>query len=87
MAIKFEKIVPGMKLADVHSQRQGNTNMRRLGLWHVLVISVDKEKRTAVVSWNSNSPQTWYEHQLKKLYPPDKLPKAYLEQQKRAGLV
>ena len=80
MAIKFEKIQPGMVLADVHRER---SVMRPLGLWYVRIISVDAEKRTALVSWNSNPPKEWRESDLTRLYPPDKLPKAYRDQQER----
>lgn len=83
MAIKFEKIEPGMRLLDVHSEKMGNTTMRQLGLWHVMVVSVDKEKRSAVVSWNGNRPEVWYEHELKKLYAEGKEPKKYRDQQER----
>ncbi len=39
--MKFEKIKPGMVLLDIHSYRMGNTTMRQLGLWEVMVVSVD----------------------------------------------
>jgi len=81
MAIKFEKITPGMVLLDVHRQPLGNTTMHEWGLWKVNVISVDPEKRTAVVSWNSNAEQTWEAHRLERLYT--KPPKAYREQAER----
>lgn len=65
--MKFEKIKAGDRLYDVHSERAGNTTIRRQGVWDVRVISVNPEKRTAVVSWNGNPPQTYYERQLTKL--------------------
>lgn len=79
MAIKFEKIEPGMTLLDIHRERMGNTTLREWGLWKVQVIAVDREKRTAVVSWNHNPPQTWIARQLERLYT--KPTKAYLTQQ------
>lgn len=68
MAIQFSKIKPGMTLLDIHSERAGNTKMRRLGLWKVRIISVDAEAQTAIVSWNSNPPRKWSKGQLEKLY-------------------
>ena len=68
MAIKFEKIEAGMELLDIHTERAGNTTMRRLGVWHVRVLSVDREKRSAQVSWNGNRPETYYARQLERLY-------------------
>lgn len=83
MTIKFEKIEPGMVLLDIHREKMGNTTMSAWGLWKVKVISVDRAKRTAVVSWNSNPVQTWDARRLEKLYA--KPTKAYREQQERRG--
>lgn len=68
MAIKFEKIQPGMTLYDRHSHRMGNTTMKTIGEWPVRIISVDAEKRGAMASWNGN-PARWYsERDLRKLH-------------------
>jgi len=83
MAIKFDKIEPGMTLLDIHRDKMGNTTMSEWGLWKVKVISVDRETRTAVVSWNSNPAQTWERRRLERLYV--KPTKAYREQQERRG--
>ena len=83
MAVKFEKIEPGMTLLDIHREKMGNTTMSAWGLWKVQVISVDRAKRTAVVSWNSNPAQTWDARRLEHLYT--KPTKAYREQQPRRG--
>lgn len=79
MAIKFHKIKPGMVLFDIHSERAGNTNMRRLGLWKVQILSVDEKNETAVVSWNGNKERFYSKRQLEQLYT--KPTKAYLAQQ------
>lgn len=81
MAIKFEKIEPGMGLLDIHRERVGNTTIREWGLWKVKVISVDRPARTAVVSWNNNRHETWGVRRLQALYT--KPTKAYLAQQER----
>ena len=81
MAIKFEKIAPGMVLLDIHREKMGNTTMSELGLWKVRVISVDPAARTAVVSWNGNPAKTWIARELERLYT--KPTKAYLAQQER----
>lgn len=65
--MKFEKIKAGDILFDVHSERMGNTTMRCQGIWEVRVISIDSGTRTAMVRWNSNSPQRYYERQLTRL--------------------
>lgn len=81
MAVKFEKIEPGMTLLDIHREKMGNTTMSEWGIWKVRVISIDREQRTAVVSWNSNPAQTWTARELERLYT--KPTKAYLEQRAR----
>jgi hypothetical protein len=68
MAIKFEKIQPGMKLYDRRKQTMGNTALRSLREWTVKIISVDPARRSAVVSWNGNRHQTYGEASLRKLY-------------------
>lgn len=68
MAIKFEKIEPGMILYDRHREQAGNTTMRRLGEWTVQIISVDPVKRTAETRWNGNRVKTMTKRSLEKLY-------------------
>lgn len=62
VAIKFEKITPGMVLLDIHRQDG------RWGCWKVEILSVDLFERTARVSWNGNSPKIYSERSLKRLY-------------------
>ena len=81
MAIKFDKIEPGMELLDIHREKMGNTTMSEWGLWKVKILSVDQTTRTAVVSWNNNRAETWGERRLSRLY--SKPTKAYLAQQDR----
>jgi hypothetical protein len=83
MAIKFDKIVAGMMLLDIHSIRMGNTTMRELGCWRVHVLSVDSESQTAKVKWNGNRPEAWGKGRLEKLYREGKEPKRYRDQQAR----
>lgn len=81
MAIKFEKIRPGMILLDIHRHKMGNTTMSEWGCWNVLVVSVDPATRTAMVRWNHNGEQCWSRRMLEKLYV--KPTKAYLAQCER----
>lgn len=86
MAIKFEKIEPGMTLLDIHREKMGNTTMSEWGLWKVQVISVDRDKRTAVVSWNSNPAQTWDARRLERLCTkPTKAYRAQEEHRSKGG--
>lgn len=64
MAIKFEKIVAGMRLYDLHSERMGSTTMRSMGVWFVDVLEVDVAQRRALVSWNGNKPEWKSAHTL-----------------------
>lgn len=85
MAIKFEKIAPGMTLLDIHSYRMGNTAMRKLGLWRVEIVSVDSQTCSAMVRWNGNPPQRWTKRQLEKLY--SKPTRKYLAQQASRSVI
>lgn len=67
MSVKFESLVEGETLLDVHSERAGNTKCRRTGVWPVRVISVDREKRTAVCSWDGNRSQIYDASRFKTL--------------------
>lgn len=81
MAIKFEKITAGMVLLDVRREKMGNTTMSQWGEWPVRIISVDREKRTARVSWNHNPEETYYQRDLERLYV--KKPKGLRDQEAR----
>lgn len=81
MAIKFEKIQPGMELWDYQSRKQGNTTSRRIDRFRVLVLEVDEAGRRVRASWNSN-PAKWYsKRSAAKWYVNP--PKAYRVQQNR----
>lgn len=72
MAIKFEKIQAGMRLADVHTERMGNTLMRRTGVWEVEIVEVrTKPNRGAMARWNGNPAEWWPEYRLVRLYKLD----------------
>ena len=64
MAIKFEKIIPGMDLWDVR-KNTGFTN-NKWNTWPVHVLEVDTKARSVLASWNGNKPQTMYERQVTK---------------------
>lgn len=81
MAVKFDSIVVGEILFDVHKERMGNTTMSVWDKWDVEIISIDKVKRTAQVSWNGNSTEIYCERDLMRLYR--KEPKGYRDQQER----
>lgn len=65
--MKFEKLRPGATVYDVGRHKMGNTTVSTVAVWNVHVISVDDEKRTAVVSWNGNPPKTFGERQIRAL--------------------
>lgn len=74
--IKFSKVEQGMTLFDIHSERSGNSMLRRLGLWKVVILKVDESG--ALVSWNGNKPTRWDRRRIEKLYA--KPTKKYLAQ-------
>lgn len=61
----LSKLTPGQILYDVHSERMGNTTIRRQGVWKVRVIEVYEDH--AVVSWNGNPPRKYRERDIKPL--------------------
>jgi len=65
--MKFEKIQPGMVLYDVHSYRMGNTKLSTMGCWPVEVLTIDRERSTAMARWNGNRPQLYFRRDLEKL--------------------
>ena len=64
MAIKFEKIQPGMLLYDVRKNTGYGGN--KWNTWPVRIISVDAEKRCVTASWNSNPPERMSERRVTK---------------------
>lgn len=67
MAVSFDNIKAGDELWDCHMERMGNTTMRKMGAWSVLVVSIDHAKRRAVVRWNGNTPKEVDAHYFRKL--------------------
>lgn len=58
--MRFEKLRPGMTVYDVHRRKMGNTTMSTVGLWRVLIVSVDHEAKRLTASWNGNPARTFY---------------------------
>lgn len=52
--IKIESLKAGDVLYDVHSERSGNTTMRREGVWECFVRAVDPAGKWVEISWNGN---------------------------------
>lgn len=68
MAVKFDKVKPGMTLYDRRRRQMGNTSASSIDEFKVEIISVDAAKRTATVRWNGNRPQVYGESSFKSLY-------------------
>ena len=54
MAIKFEKIQPGMTLWDVKRTSGLDRFRSKYSCWPVYVKVVDSENRRVLISWNGN---------------------------------
>lgn len=65
--MKFERIKPGMTLYSVERGRMGNTTIKTTRIYHAQIVSIDAEKRCAMVSWNGNPAVRYHEGRLKKL--------------------
>ncbi len=65
--MKFDKLKEGMTLYSLTTQKLGNTNMRTKVVHLIHVVSIDREKRTAMCSWNGNRPQVYRERDIERL--------------------
>ena len=66
--VTFNKIFEGQILYDRHKQKTMIKGLSEWGEWQVEVKQIDKEKRIALCSWNTN-PARWYsERQIEKLH-------------------
>lgn len=70
--VAFSKIKAGDTLYDCHIYQAGVG--KRMGTWMVKVIEVNRDKQTAIVSWNSNRPEIWGFSRMQRLRrsPPKK---------------
>jgi len=64
MAIKFEKIQPGMTLWDVRKSSGLARFRSKWDIWSVYVKEVDPDKRQVLASWNSNPAEWMYERRV-----------------------
>jgi hypothetical protein len=62
----LSRIVEGQTLFTVTREKMGNTTITRNAVHAVRVISVDREARKVVASWNGNPARTFYEAQFSK---------------------
>ena len=65
--MKFDKLEEGMELYSLTTQKMGNTTLRTKAVHPVRVISIDREKRQAMCSWNGNPPRRYFERDIEKL--------------------
>ena len=65
--MKFDKLKEGMTLYSLSSRRMGNTTMRTMAVHTVRVVSIDREKRRAMCSWNHNPAQLYFERDIERL--------------------
>lgn len=64
--MKFEKLQSGMTVYEVGRMRMGNTTLMTTEVWSIFILSIDKEKRCVVASWNTNPPRTYNERTISK---------------------
>ena len=65
--IKWETVKAGDQLWDYHSERAGNTTMRRWGNWPATIVEIRHAESFAVVRWNGNPPTKWHRRQVERL--------------------
>lgn len=59
MTVSITALKPGDVVWDARKAQMGNTTMRRLSVWRVIIKSVDLERGTVEASWNGNPVQTF----------------------------
>ena len=56
----IEKFKPGMRVFALHRYRMGNTKLKTVAVYDVLVKEVDLIEQSVVASVNGNPPSTYY---------------------------
>jgi hypothetical protein len=71
--VKFECIKTGDILYDCHRRKCGNSTISELGVWKVVVQSVDFSNMHAMVSWNGNPAKVYEASHFRSLrrFPPE----------------
>jgi hypothetical protein len=67
MPNNFDKIKEGDVLYHLQRGQMGNTVIKTVTAYTVKIISIDREKGYAMVSWNGNSPERYYRGRIDKL--------------------
>ena len=65
--MKFDKLEEGMTLWSLSKHRMGNTTIKTMAVHKVKVISIDRDKRRAMCSWNGNPARLYFERDIEKL--------------------
>lgn len=63
----LKNLKAGQVLFDVRRVKCGNTTVSRGCLYEVRVISLSEDGKSAMVSWNGNSPRRYHERDIKRL--------------------
>lgn len=59
MTVSISALKPGDVVYDARMVRTGNSNIRRLSVWTVLIKEVDVEGSKVVAAWNGNQDLTF----------------------------
>jgi len=66
--LKYEKLEVGKTYYNVERRQMGNVKgLSSVCVFHVKIVSLNPERRSAMVSWNGNRETPWGERQLSKL--------------------
>lgn len=60
MPIAIAALKPGDRVFDAHRERMGNTMLKRMGVWPVLIKEVCIDSGYVVASWNGNPDRRYY---------------------------
>ena len=64
--MKIEHLKSGQTVYHVGRYKMGNTTMRTVGVWDVVIVSVDETKGAVMARWNGNQAQKYYRNSWSK---------------------
>ena len=63
--MKLEQLKPGQTVYSIRKHLAGNTTVRTISVYKVLIISVNVADRYVIASWNGNREEKYREHAIK----------------------
>ena len=62
----ISRLREGQVVYDRRTQQAGNTKMRRVAVWQVVIKEIDPEGKWVIASWNGNAARKFYPSSVKR---------------------